>query len=161
MKYILIALALFPTICLANSDLDYAGIYTDCDLIVEGHLSDTIIKKIEVKTAPKDITTYIDTYLLVDGRVKFQRRSPWPYDEIEDEQGKRIARYRVIVPEWIYKDIEKLNDSSEMNTWFLYYSQIGSGFFTRVKLNPILAEKMIPDYMKGAIGQPENLKNKL
>lgn len=158
MKVILYALCLLPLVLVGYSELDYGGMYKNAGMIVEGHLSGEVIEKIKIVRESKhpdmdfheDIFIY--THLIVDGSLKFQKHHQWPDDEVEIE-GRRIARYRVLIPERFYAESYKAKTVKEPNAWFVAYSPLVESIYAVEYLKLSRTRMFIPDYMEGAIGE--------
>tara|TARA_B100000614_G_scaffold67510_1_gene59870 strand:- start:87 stop:599 length:513 start_codon:yes stop_codon:yes gene_type:complete len=164
MKFLLIVIAFLP-IAVFGSDKDYAGMYENSDLIVEGRLSGEILEKIKIIRESKhpDVDFHEDiflyTYLIVDGSVKFQARHQWPDDEVKIE-GIKKARYRILIPERYYSEPNKALTVKESNTWFLISSPLAGSYHAFDWLALSQVRMFIPNYMEGAIGESIALKRK-
>ena len=158
MKLILYALCLLPYALLGNSSFDYGGMYKNTGMIVEGRLSGEVIEKIKIIRESKhpDIDfeeyTFIHTHLIIDGSVKFQNISYRPVDDEVEIEGKRSARYRVLIPERFYTESYKAKTTEEPNAWFVTYSPLGESLYAYEYLKLSWTRMFIPDYMEGAVG---------
>ena len=129
MKIILIIFGLLPLLLVANSSIDYNRLYQNVDFVVEGYLTGEVIEKIRIiKNDPHpDVEfredTYIYTYLIVDGRLKYSDWTAFPYDTIEVD-GELTLRYRILIPEWLYETPREAKKVKQTNAWFLEYSQL-------------------------------------
>ncbi|MDQ8209758.1 hypothetical protein QEH52_19725 [Coraliomargarita sp. SDUM461003] len=156
MKFLLTVIALLPVVAF-GSDKDFGGMYENSDLIVEGRLSGDILEKIKVIRESKhpDVDfhedTFLYTYLVVDGAVKFQKGHQWPDDEVEI-QGKKKARYRILIPERYYSKTYKAITTEETHAWFLIPSPLAGSLHAYEYLALSRVRMFIPDYMDGAIG---------
>lgn len=157
MKFLLIVIAFLP-IAAFGSDKDYAGMYENSDLIVEGRLSGEILEKIQIISESKhpdvdfDEDIFLYTHLIIDGSVKFQNRHQWPDDEVEIE-GIKKARYRILIPERYYSESNKAHTVKKSNTWFLISSPLAGSFHAFDWLALSQVRMFIPDYMEGGIGE--------
>ncbi len=159
MKAILYALCLLPIALLGNSDLDYGGMYKNAGLIVEGHLSGEVIETIKIIKESKhpDIDFHEDifiyTHLIIDGSSKFQNISYRPVVDVVEIDGKRTARYRVLIPERFYSEPYKAKAVNESNAWFLVSSPLGESLYAYEYLKLSWTKMFIPNYMEGAVGE--------
>lgn len=157
MKSLLLVIAFLP-IAVFSSDKDYAGMYENSDIIVEGRLSGEILEKIKIirESEHPDVNFHEDiflyTHLIVDGSVKFQNRHQWPDDEVEIE-GIKKARYRILIPERYYSKSKKAHLVKESNSWFLISSPLAGSYHAFDWLALARVRMFIPNYMEGAVGE--------